>query len=242
MWNNMPRLTHKLRLFWQDPVWALRSKFGLIRRGIKLTNQACQLWAQYRLRKRGYLELLKRRPQHALGPDYADLWFLYRTVRRRKPKCIIEFGSGASTAVLAQALCDNYAENPEDRGRLYSFDAEEEWADVAAKTMPAHLRQFCEVSHHPVFREKYDGREVYRHENIPRDIVPDLAYLDDPGTCPKGTISVDMLYLESCLRPGFCMVIDGRREMTEFFRSHLRREYKFRYRRFFYNSVFELIA
>ncbi|MBI2055302.1 MAG: class I SAM-dependent methyltransferase [Candidatus Sungbacteria bacterium] len=242
MLNNISTFRHRLDLFLHDPVWALKGRFAFVRRTIKLANLFFQLWAEYCLRKRGYLEFFKNRPPHALRPDYADLWFLYRTARRRKPKCIVEFGSGASTVILAQALSDNYAENPGDGGRLYSFDAEKEWADAAAKTMPARLRQFCEVSHHPVFREEYDGQKVYRHENIPGDIVPDLVYLDDPGTYPKGTISVDMLYVEPRLRRGFCMVIDGRREMTEFLRSHLRREYKFRYRRFFYNSVFELIA
>jgi len=77
-------------------------------------------WAKHQLERRGYLEFIAHRPAHAYAPDFSDLWFLYKIVRRRKPTWILEFGSGCSTVILAQALWDNERESVEkSSGHLY---------------------------------------------------------------------------------------------------------------------------
>jgi len=61
-------------------------------------------WAKRALLSRGYLDFLEKRPPGSLPPEPDDLWYLYRLVRRQKPRTIVEFGSGCSTMFLAQAV------------------------------------------------------------------------------------------------------------------------------------------
>lgn len=53
-------------------------------------NRRCQR----RLMKMGYLEFLKKRPANAVTQPYCDLWHLYKLIRTRKPKVVLEFGRG----------------------------------------------------------------------------------------------------------------------------------------------------
>jgi Methyltransferase domain len=109
------------------------------------------------------------RPGDAIPPDYRDLWSLYTTVRRRKPKVLLEFGSGCSTLVLALALSRNGI------GHLWSVDSEEKWA---AATEPAliELRSLVTIVRSPIAE---DDRDVpgFTHSRIP-DLRPDFVYVD----------------------------------------------------------------
>ncbi len=70
----------------------------------------------------GYLSLFNARPADAKPPVWSDLWAIYRQVRERRPKVLLEFGSGCSTIIYAQALADNAAEGAP--GFLHSLDAD----------------------------------------------------------------------------------------------------------------------
>jgi hypothetical protein len=186
--------------------------------------------------------LLAERPPDAFGPDYSDLWFLYRVVRRRKPRCILEFGSGCSTVIMAQALWENQRESSRgDRGHLYSVDANPYWAKITSNSIPGHLRELCEVFYSPLLEVSYLGTPVYRHSQIP-DVVPDLLYLDGPLLTPERQIAVDVLDLEPRFSPGFYMIVDGRKATTEFLLAYLKRKYVYKYRRQFRNGVFKLLS
>ena len=195
------------------------------------------IFSGYQLKKRGYVEFLKHWPSKAIPPVFADLWFLYCTVRRRKPSCILEFGSGCSTVILAQALFDNQRESSNNGGYLYSMDSDSFWMEVTAKSMPKHLQGFYELWFSPVLEVNFEGTPVFRHRKIP-DVIPDLIYLDSPPLHERGRLAVDVLDIEDQLPPGFCLIIDGRKQNTAFFRKHLQRQYVFKHRELFDNSVF----
>ncbi len=204
-------------------------------------RQLCHHWAERQLRKRGYLDFLTLRPSHALLPDFTDLWFLYQTTRNRKPRYILEFGSGCSTVILAQALWDNRRASPQSGGHLYSIDADHYWAEVTARSIPQHLLASCEIYHSPLLEVEYEGTPAFRHAKLP-DLAPDLLYLDGPAFTPERQVAVDVLDIEETFPSGFCMIIDGRWQNTIFLKEHLKRRYLFTHRRLFSNSVFELIA
>lgn len=201
-----------------------------------------QRWARYQLKRRGFLDLLSSRPADACPPDYSDLWFLRNVVRQRKPRSILEFGSGCSTIIMAQALWENlrgsFAEKP---GRLYSVDADPYWTKATFDAIPDHLRELCEVSYSPLLEIDYNGTQAFRHAKIP-DVVPDLLYLDGPELTADRQVAVDILDLESRFLPGFYMVVDGRKANRDFLLGHLKRRYAYKYRRQFRNAVFELIS
>jgi Methyltransferase domain len=187
------------------------------------------------------LDFLSRRPSHAYTPDFSDFWFLYKTVRRRKPRVVIEFGSGGSTVVIARALLDNMTESPEHSGYLYSIDDQEYWAEATRSTIPPELKEICEVTYVPTVEQDWDGHATFRHAHLPA-ITPDLIYLDGPTLRKDRKIAVDVLDLESKFRPGFVLIIDGRTANTEFLKDYLTRLYTYKDRTLYNNTVLELFS
>lgn len=102
-----------------------------------------------------------KRPENAISPDFCDLWILYKTVRSRKPNLILEFGSGYSTIVMASALIENYQENSNSSGFLYSLDADQIWANHTKEAIPNQLKNFLEVIYSPVTEIDYNGTKVF---------------------------------------------------------------------------------
>jgi hypothetical protein len=191
---------------------------------------------RYRLSRKVDLGFLSRRPPETYPPDFSDLWFLYQTVRKRAPRTILEFGSGASTVVLAQALHDNTAASPGEPGHLYSIDDQRRWADVTTSTIPPHLRELCEVRHIPTVEIDFDGVPCFRHAQLP-DVIPDMIYLDGPTFSRQRNIAVDILDIERDLLPDTLLIIDGRGANTEFLKTHLSRPFHLRYRGWYDNTV-----
>ena len=137
-------------------------------------------WHRYRLSKKMDLGFLAQRPKHGFAPDFSDFWFLYQSVRRKRPRVILEFGSGSSTVVLAKALYDNNLERPGEKGYLHSIDDQRYWADVTRSIMPPFLSGVCEIHHIPTVEIEHEGIPCYRHSRLP-DVVPDMIYLDGPS-------------------------------------------------------------
>ena len=190
-------------------------------------------WADLQLNRRGCLELVKSRPPNAMPPISTDLWFLYKIVKQRKPQCILEFGSGCSTVILAQALNDNGS------GMLYSIESELYWTEATKHAIPEPLLKFCEVLYSPLLEVDFSGVPAFRHSKIP-NVAPDFLYLDGPALTPERQLSVDVIDIENRFPPGFLMVVDGRKKNTAFLRQNLKRQYVYKQSRWFGHSRFEL--
>jgi hypothetical protein len=228
----------KFNTFKSDP---LRSTTAKIK---SIVPWVINRWGRHKLHENGALSVLVEfaatRPRGAFNPDFADLWFLYRMVRKRKPRTILEFGSGCSTVILAKALFDNRRDAPAHVGYLYSVDADPAWTEATARSIPSSVRDFCAVSYSPVLEVEYSGTPGFRHARIP-DISPNFVYLDGPPLTPQRQVAVDILDMEIRLPQDFFLVIDGRKENTTFLRQHLKRRYAFKQRRIFDNPVFTLV-
>jgi len=196
-------------------------------------------------RGRGIMNYLNRfaavRPPDAMGGlsqggprEYGDYWFLYKMVRKRKPRIIWEFGSDNSTIILAKALFDN------GYGFLYSMDAIEKWSQSTRDSIPVELRRFCQVIYSPVEEVTYNGTPGFRHSILPK-IIPNFAYLDGPPLTPERQVAIDLLEIENQLPDDFFLVIDDRKTNTRFLNEHLKRQYVFRSRVRHVQPVFELV-
>jgi hypothetical protein len=227
----LPIILRKLRSFLKDPlgtaVWyALEFRdWGIDKAITPPVRRVNKWWSKEQLTRRGLIKLLSTRPKHAYPPDHADLWFLYRMVRERKPQCILEFGAGCSTVIMAQALLDNASGSTEQAGRLYSVDTVPFWADISKDLMPAHLKEIVKISCSEVVEVVCHGVTVLHHAQVP-DVIPDFIYLDGPDfTAQQVKIVCDPVEIEGRLRKGFCMVVDGRTENTKFLKDRLSRRY-----------------
>jgi hypothetical protein len=178
-------------------------------------------------------EFTTKQGTKAALPNYHDLWNLYRTVRKRKPKTVLEFGSGCSTVILAKALSDNGA------GRLYSVDSDTDLATSTAACIPESFKHFCEITYSPLQEVTCQGTLGFRHEKVP-DVIPDFCYLNGPPTTRERKVAVDLLEMEGKFRSEFFLVIDGRELNAQFLRENFKRNYQFHERKFYSTSTFVL--
>jgi hypothetical protein len=96
----------------------------------KTTCGAALRWSRWNMERSGLNSMFRDRPSNAIGPSGYDLWNLYRTVRSRKPRTVLEIGVGCSTLVLAEAVARNRI------GHVFTADASQHWIDVTLGFLP----------------------------------------------------------------------------------------------------------
>lgn len=223
-----------MSLFWQR----VRAALHL------LAHKALTLPGRFELGRRGYVSLFNARPPDAYPPDWADLWFIYQTVRERKPATVLEFGSGCSTIMIAQALADNAAEG--SPGHLHSLDTKPEpggtdWAQVTLDSIPGDLKQFCTLKSTSVSLSEYEGHPVWRYDEVP-DISPDFIYLDGPDFVNSPhKVAANVLDLEPGFSPEFRLLVDGRTKNCSFLDAHFKKRYRKTNHQWLHNTVYDLV-
>ena len=179
-----------------------------------------------RLRRLGLTSMCEDFPSGAYPPDWADLLNLYEIVRRRKPKVIIEFGSGCSTLTLGRALFDNAQESPQDAGGIvYSIETSRFFANQTRRLVPTNLSQYIQVCISDTRIVDHDGTKVIIHNDIP-DVSPDLVYLDGPNLPTDCNIGADAVVLEESASPDYAILVDGRKPSFRYTQQHLKRKYR----------------
>jgi Methyltransferase domain len=180
------------------------------------------IYAAYRrLKKLGLTQMYGNTPSYVYQPDWADLLNIYETVRRRKPRIIIEFGSGCSTLMFARALVDNGS------GYLYSIDASEPFLRRTQSYLPENLKPYVSLSYSEIEIGEMSGQNVMWHQSVP-DVPADLVYLDGPDYQDFSAdieTQADGILLESKASKDYTILIDGRWQTFEFTRDNLKGRY-----------------
>ena len=185
-------------------------------------------------------EIFSKRPKDALPPVYEDLEFLHDYVTEKRPCVILEFGSGCSTLVMAEAMLVSTGLD------LISFDSDRKWLWETQKMIPEWLEHIVNL-YYVLVNISYlaCSRTIpcfpYCNGNI-IGITPDLIYLDGPELIENVKATADPLFYEHKMRPGAAIIVDGREESVEFLKAHLLRKWKFRHEDIGDNgmSIFEL--
>lgn len=160
----------------------------------------------------------RRKLQRGYPPDFVDLFYLYTHVRTRRPRRVLEYGSGVSTLVMALALEKN------GEGRLISLEPSEEWARLTQACLPERLRAISEVIYSPGVACEVDGRQTVRFAEQPLT-DPDMIYIDGApeGACYAGAENIS--FLEDCIAgAGTTIFVDGRRQALNYFNNPQRAE------------------
>jgi hypothetical protein len=178
---------------------------GFVRRRMELRDHR---W----MCDRGVANLLRKVPANAIPPDWCDLRFLYEQTLARKPRSVVEFGSGCSTVVIAQALVGN------GRGHLYSIESDEHWAEVTASYLASEHRQVCSIHHCPIIEENGPRGAALRYTSVPK-VEADFVYVDGPELSEAYPVSSDPLDMQ--LSANCFVVIDGRKPTFNFLRRNL---------------------
>lgn len=233
-------ILNKINTFRRAPLKSAQIKFNMV-----YMRRLIGWWSKRKLASVGFLGIIsefhKKRPPSSTKPVWADLWFLYKNVRERKPRVIWEFGSGCSTLALAYALWKNSKEG--HKGFMYSIDSEESWGNSTRSLTPGFLLPFYELVRSPTVKA---GSIGLRHTVLP-DAIPDFVYFDGPvGASTEGyvrgqpIIAVDLLAIEQKLPNDFFLVVDCRRDNVHFLQHNLKRKYKFWRRKYIPQYIFEL--
>lgn len=170
--------------------------------------------------------LFKRRPVNSIPPDWCDLYFLYKTVRKEKPSFVFEFGSGCSTYVILRALQEN-----DLSFTFFSFESDEHWLKMT-KGLLCPFEGSVNFIHSNVVTNK-NGFTFYT--KVP-NIFPDFVYIDGPTGPGEGHSITANAYLMSPTN-GAKIIVDGRRETVEWMKKNMA-HYKVKERYLFNNTVF----
>lgn len=189
----------------------------------------------------GLPRLFETRPPEAIGWSSVKMWTLYRTIRARRPRNVIEIGTGCSTLIIAEALRRNGA------GHLLTVDGSARWLAETEKALPPGSLRHVTLQHVPVATETLHDTVCLRHLGLAEQPV-DFIYLDgpDPKSAPDWPggkpIASDPLHLEGGFQPGFAMLLEKRSATVAFLRQHFRRSYRMTQDRYFHLTQFELQA
>lgn len=219
--------------------------FKTRRSGRRFRNQSR---AERYLHAEGLVPLFLQGEQSAMPPNATDLDFLHRVVRRKRPACVLEFGSGNSTIAIAHALRKNHGEaggrmGGQTAGVIYSVDSNAFWLDNTRRKLPDELHRFVHLLAGKPEVTIFDGELCHLFPELP-NIQPDIIFLDGPAsedvvgafhglgfTLENGRrrpqLAADPLLYEGSLKPGALIIVDGRDANTRFLRRRLKRTWRF---------------
>ena len=199
--------------------------------------------------KEGVFDAVSGKLNIPFPPVIEDLARLHRLIRKRKAFTVLEFGSGLSTIVMADALSKNKAdflglqEKPVLRNRfmfqIFSVESDKKWIEYSQSNFPNHLLEHVNFHYSEIKIDTFNGRICHFYDNLP-DIVPDFIYLDGPNPkdvkgnvngmtfkCDERTVmSADLLLMESILLPGTFILVDGRTNNARFLKNNFQRNFK----------------
>jgi hypothetical protein len=123
-----------------------------------------------------------REKTRTTGCEWSDYLELYTTVRRRRPRAVLECGSGMSTCVIAWALRENAG------GAGVPFVSLEENADYHREVVaafPAELRPYAQLLHRARREAAYAGHLGCTYQDVPSHDY-DFVFIDGPTLRREG--------------------------------------------------------
>jgi hypothetical protein len=181
-------------------------------------------------------------------PDYNDLARLHAIVTKRKLINVLELGSGKSTVVLADALCENKRRFQGNlhgirRGspfRLLSIESELVYfKEVQQELIRLNLASVVDLFFSEAIQTTLCGQICGQYVSIP-SCCPDLIYVDGPMPISYKNaeteymdlrhsevtnITCDVIKIEPMLLPGTIVIIDGMTNNARFIRRNLKRNW-----------------
>jgi hypothetical protein len=204
------------------------------------------------LESQGILEDLQKLNQGSnkvIKADFVDLARIHNLVRNQASRTVLEFGSGFSTWMIADALAKNEEDErslglfPEERNRFrfqcFSVETDERWRLTTLERLPRQLCTRVTISITGASIGTFRDKLCHYYDNLP-DIVPDFIYLDGPdpeavtGTlsgatfesCQERTVmAADLLKIENTMLPGTTILVDGRTNNARFLARNFDRQF-----------------
>jgi hypothetical protein len=182
------------------------------------------------------------------GIEIPDLCRLHWICLNRKSTQVLEFGSGYSTLVFANALSilrnghGDWAKNNtrlQEPFKLYSVEESPDFAEITKTRLGAYL-DLVDLSVRSVSLTEINGRYATLYDTLP-NTIPDLIYLDGPSQYAtdesiagfsindtfRMPMAADLLRIEYFLEPGTVILVDGRTANASFLKNNFQRNWKY---------------
>ena len=156
-------------------------------------------------------------------PDYIDLLNLYKLILKRKPKVVLEVGSGYSTFVILQALND-FKLNKNEKKVFYSLE-QDSWYLNKMKSFfdekSFDTLKFIKIN---LQIKKINNKLVSICENFPKDKIN--FFYEDRADHPNYSIAGDSIKIEQNMPKDYSICVDGMFDTVNFLKRNLVRKYK----------------
>ena len=196
------------------------------------------------------IDINKKKINNPYGPNLNDLYYLYKIITENKRTTILEFGSGWSSLVMANALTNLKKKyhfqireirrnNPFE---LFILENEKKYLNLTKKKLKDMKQIKIKYFFSDVYMDEVHGCFVTKYSNLPL-CNPDFIYLDGPDLFnvkkSKNNFTTahpdlmpmvsDILGLEFFLTPGTIILVDGRGANVEFLKKNFKRKWKYNY-------------
>ena len=197
-------------------------------------------------------KLLNKDRKNTYPPELQDLYFLHEFIILNKRLTVLEFGSGWSSLVMANALMinkDRYINKiinlrKKNIFELHILDNEKKYLNITKSRNDKYLPKFKKNIFYNFSKCRmttFNDRFCTKYDKLPL-INPDLIYLDGPDqfkVCNKiNNFTVnhddmmpmvsDILKIENFLIPGMVIIVDGRSANCSFLKNNLQRKWIFK--------------
>lgn len=165
---------------------------------------------------------LSRVSSSSTGCSYGDYWVLYSYILRKKPREVLELGSGVSTVVMGYALLKNGS------GRITSMEESAEYAEQTRKLLPEEMKKLIEVVHSPSIEKRWGPFVGRGYRDIPEKSY-DFVFVDGPHYDRETSFDVDLLELVQKSETPLTAVIDSRAGSCIVYNLYLKPKFYFDY-------------
>jgi hypothetical protein len=183
--------------------------------------------------------------------ETSDLNNLYNNVYNNKCLCVLEFGSGWSTLVIAKALYDlkkkygSYVKKlrRDEKFVLHFIETSKKFLKISLSRIPEYIKK--EITIIPHYSKckvtSFNGQLCHEYEKFPAT-NPDFIYVDGPHILDVENrknqlgfnksydfvpMSCDLLKIENLLLPGTIILFDGRVLNARFLKNNFKRNWSF---------------
>jgi len=157
------------------------------------------------------LMLYFKEKSNSTGVGYGDICFLYSEIKKRKPKNILEFGTGASTGYMALAIKELQKEDEYYNPNFYSLEDNKDWYQDQISIFPNDLKKFVKI--------KLSDIEIYKYDIsmakflLEEDLDWDFIHVDSGGIGgknPSQVVKNVIDILNNSNNPDIFVVFDNR--------------------------------
>lgn len=156
--------------------------------------------------------------------DYIDLLNLWKNIINRKPKVILEVGSGYSTFLIISAIKYLNSKNKKIVKEFYSLEQNYNYLKDLKKVMSKSYKKEVKFIVTKLRVEKIYKKKVTICKNFPK--VNINFFYEDRADHKKFKVAADALKIETKMPKDYFICIDGMFETVKFYKKNLKRKYK----------------